>query len=321
MSAGEARRFLRVFALTLAGALLVALAVTTVADPKRYWGIDLVPADPSDPRPLKLEALQRAQPFETLILGDSRGQRLEPDHVRRRTGRTAFNASITGGRLDAFEYVLDEVLRRHGGTLRSALLLVGPEALIDDNPLLPNLVEKLRKSMTSEVLTLAVQGILDGLSLRERPTVWRYSADGHETFTTAWDFAEVARNGGPSEVALDNTIAVFRKAWRDAAKAPPDRLDRILGKLNARGIAPLIVTPPYHPHTYRSGGRLLQRARRHFDAVLRELASRRDFEFVDLGAPGSVDIALSGFADGVHMNEANMRAVLDRALRESRDAL
>ena len=293
------------------------LAFTVLADPKRVWGVDLLPPDPTDARPLKLAALERAGRFELLIVGDSRGQRLEPEHVRRRTGLTAFNGSVTAGRIDAVEYVVDRGLRPRHGRVRAALILSGPEVLNQDHGLFPSMPDRLRASLTSETLKLSVDGLLEELSLLKRPEVWRYAADGRETFTTAWDFAEVARAGGPTRRALDYSIKVFDPAWRLAAKAEGDRLDRVLGRLNAHGVEPVIVLMPYHPYLLRHRRPQIERARRHFLGLLEGMRPRRDFHVVDTTYPSVFGARMDGFADGLHMDERNMRALFDHVLREA----
>ncbi len=97
--AGHARRFL--IALLAAGAAVMLLvgAFNAVVDPYGVVGTRLFPIKSMTDREIKADlARDLKKPPEILIFGSSRAWKLDPAFILRRTGRSAFNAGVSGGK-------------------------------------------------------------------------------------------------------------------------------------------------------------------------------------------------------------------------------
>jgi hypothetical protein len=161
--------------------------------------------------------------------------------------------------------------------------------------------------------------VLSKLGVSHPPAVWRYAGDGHETYTVAWDFDQASRRGGPLGWQLRWTVRVFRKDWPlQPDTTQTEQLNALLATLEDHRIESTVILPPYHPAMIRAGGALFADMHRRFVRYLRGMQRTHRFRLVDLT---TAQLPVSGYADGVHMSERNMRLMLDMALAKRPHAL
>src|SRR5436190_19842207 len=92
------RRFVVGFLASCFALLAGVLALNVVIDPFALAGSGIVPTAVESDRSIKLDLLQQFERGpQILILGSSRSRQAEPAYLRRLTGRTCFNAGVTGG--------------------------------------------------------------------------------------------------------------------------------------------------------------------------------------------------------------------------------
>jgi hypothetical protein len=305
---------LGVFAAVLAAVIVLNVA----ANPARLWRTGGLSPDPGDPMAMKTAILDAAGPFDTLVLGDSRAQRLEPAYVRQRTGSVAFNGAVTGGGVHFMPDIVDLALRRSGRTLRRVVVLLGPETLTAELGEDRSLLHRLELTTSLRQTEQALLAVGEELGLERGPGPWTYGADGVELRTASWDFRQIAARGGPSEKAIDNTVRIFRREWRD--RPGPSELRewrRFVDRLKRDGLRLTVVLMPNHPELVRRGGRLLAAA----EARTRALLEAERVSVVDLTQLRSFGGDPRWFADGVHMGEPNMRRLVDAIARSAPGAL
>lgn len=305
------------FCLVAAG----AAALNIVVDPNRSWGFGIVGADPNDSWALKHDLLEQSAPFNTLILGDSRAQRVEPRYVRRRSGRRAFNASVTGVSMSALEKTFAAAHARHPRSIRRVVLMLGLESFDARAFARPAGTARLRRALSLNQTRTSLGLLFERLGLGRLDGPWRYAGDGREVSTTAWDFKDAAARGGPSPAGLRYTLRAFRHHWRDPIRPSNSRsFTRLVTRIRAAGATTVVVLMPYHPAmTSRDSG--LRRAHGKVATHLRRLSVSQRFRLVDATYLSVFGGSPSHFADGVHMSEINARRLIDFVIKRAPDAL
>ena len=95
---GSTRRFLLGF---VAGLIVLGASVTTLnvlADPYGYAGSGLFATAILSDRPIKACLIERLPHAPSvMILGSSRAEKIQPSHLKRRTGLAGFNAAVSSG--------------------------------------------------------------------------------------------------------------------------------------------------------------------------------------------------------------------------------
>ena len=135
------------------GAVLV---LNTVVDPFALAGTDLLPPAVEDDRSTKLTLIDRLEePPGILILGSSRARQAEPAYLQRLTGRSGFNAAVTGGGASDAWVMTNHVARRFPHERRGYVWFVDVGiAGLGVNPLLAATREPSRTSPPSTALGL-----------------------------------------------------------------------------------------------------------------------------------------------------------------------
>lgn len=286
-------------------------------DPHDRHGAPLGKVDQQDPSAIKLLAIHRAPRFDTLILGDSRGQRAEPAYLRRRRGWSVFNASVTAGRGSVALTLLRAGLANQ--PLRRVLILAGPEALVSDSiadrivglRVDRTLGDRLRRLLSLDEVQRSFRVLREAVGLGAQRPLWTYDARGLELTTDAWNFDVVERAGGPREPAIANTLNIFGNTWAAGPGGPNEHdLVRAITLARSQGATVTFVALPYERETWRRAGGPLRDSLREALRIVRDAGATA----VDLSR---LPVPRRYFADGVHLSNKGMRQVLDAVLRET----
>ena len=263
-------------------------------------------------RTTKLTLIQRLpQSPGLLILGSSRARLAGPAFLQTLTGRTVFNAAVTGGRAADAWVMARFTADRWPGRRRGYLLFV--DAGIATNSVPPPLAADPR-----------ARRYLDGdgghPSLGCRVSS-RYSADGSVAHYYPKSRADRARIVAKSVAAA---VASIRAHPPQPEEVDPGRyayFERALAFMNRRGERPVIVLNPIHPQVLaeleKYGFPKRKAAREYFD----RLKQRFDFVVVDCE-----DIRVWGgsadeFSNATHVDPVNMRRMLRYVVSHSAGAL
>jgi hypothetical protein len=291
---------------TAAAVFLLGASINLAADPNRLWGTGLGSPEPGDARAVKIDVVDRARGVELLLVGDSRGQRLDPRYVTRRTGARTFNGAISGGvsevQLDVFRRV-----RRRNPRLRTVVILSGVEAFKPDET--PARGPAFDRLFSAGELRRSLEGLLASAGLLRSPQRYRYAADGFE-LSSPLDYSTSRRLGGPRK-----TTVILRDQWVDPESAAGVQdFEQLLGEARAAGIRVVLVLMPYHPQTLAANRTLIDAEGPRWHRRLAAIERRMAFELVDFMDPRDAGVEAAGFADPVHMDARNMRELFDRLL-------
>jgi hypothetical protein len=237
---------------------------------------------------------------EILILGSSRARTAEPSFLQRLTGRTGFNAAVTGGTAgDAWvmtRYTADRfrrVPRRHLWFVDIAIATNGlnPELVIDP---------RARRYLGEDGRAGTAACRLNSL----------YLADGsiaHRVSSSRRDRASVLAK------SVASTVANIRLHPPQARSIDPRRyvyFERTIAFMNRHGSRPVIVVNPIHPRVLaeleKYGYPARETARTYFDQLRRRL----DFIVVDCQDTRAWGGSASHFVDATHVDRVNMRRLL-----------
>jgi hypothetical protein len=335
------RHFVVGFLAAWLGVLGAVLAFNVVIDPFALAGTGLVPTAVEQDRSIKLDLLQRLKRDpEILIMGSSRSRMAEPAFLQKLTGRTGFNAGVTGG-TSADEYVFTRFAAdRFPHQKRRYLWFT--DLGISGGGVLPQLAQDPRahrylqggsgfglgdvKTYLSTEATQASWRVFTNCVLGQCHSHIRFRADGSLTQRSLHYLPEHARSLGASVAKL---IASMRTnsltlAQARADIAAPGRFfyfDRVLAFMNARGEVPVIVLNPVYPSVFaamkRNGAPYLRATMEKFAAL------HKRFRFVvvdceDIGKWGGTDY---DWTNATHVNRANMRRMLRYIVAHSDGAL
>jgi hypothetical protein len=266
------RRFVVGFLGSFLAALTAVLAFNVVVDPFALAGTGLVPTALEPDRSIKLDLLQhlRSGP-QILILGDSRGRQAEPSYVQRLTGRTAFNAAVTGGSApegyvcarfaaDPFPHQARRYVWFTDNGLASGV--VQPQLAQDPRArrYLPDIRFGLGdvKTYLSTDTTKTSWRVFEKCVLSVCHTQIRYHADGSLAKQSlrylpeqAKSLKKAVRARLASVQAHPETLAQARLDLTDPQRF--SYLRRMLAFMNGRGEVPVIVLNPIYPGVFARG--------------------------------------------------------------------
>jgi hypothetical protein len=296
---------------SISAALAVAVGLLAASA-----GAGSAPPAPTD-RSVKLDLIAKLERGpEILILGDSRGRQAEPSLLRRLTGRTGFNAAVTGGSApDAWvftRYSADQF----PGQRRRYIWFVSAG-------LTTNIVDpRLRADPRGQHY---LQEVAPYLSTQTVNPPWatdtRYRSDG----------SLPGEQSRPSPAKVKRVKAeaarIVAQLRRHPPAAPPfdparvQLFEHLLAYMNGRGERPVIVFNPVYPTVLneleKSGDPL---ATSSLD-YLRSLRPRFDLVVVDcqdIHTWGGTDY---DWANATHVDRANMRRMLRYIVTHSDGAL
>jgi hypothetical protein len=328
-AAGQ-RRFVAGFLGSFMAVLAAVLAFNVVVDPLALAGTGLVPTAVEPDRSIKLDLLQhlRRSP-QILILGDSRGRQAEPSFVRRLTGRTAFNAAVTGGSApDAYVFVRFAASRFPHQKRRYiwftdvglASSIVQPQLAQDPRarrylPGAPRFGLGDIKTYLSTDATKASWRVFEKCVLGACHTRINYNPDGSLTNQSLRYLPEHAKSLRRSIYAR---LAEARANHETLAQARRDLADprrfaylrRMLAFMNRRGEVPVIVLNPIYPSVLAAQEKDGFPAQRATMEKVAQLHKRFRFVLVNCEDIRKWHGTRYDWSNASHVNRANMRREL-----------
>jgi hypothetical protein len=319
-------RFVLAFLASSFATLSLVFALNWVVDPYAVARTGLLPPAAENDRSIKLTLLQELERGpEILILGSSRARVAEPAFLRRLTGRTGFNAGVTGGTAaDAWVFTryADELFsargRRYVWFVDTAVATNGVNPQLRADPrarrhlggggsLTPSNV----RAYLGTSATAASLRVLSKCALGRCRTRIRYRPDGSIPRRSLRYLPEHAEN--LRESVARRIAAIRANPPRGGGHVDPKRyeyFERALAYMNKRGSRPVIVLNPIYPailaelEKYGFPARTL--ARKYF----RRLRARFDFVLVDCQDIRTWGGSARDFSNATHVNWRNMHRLL-----------
>jgi hypothetical protein len=320
--------------------LSAVLVLNTVVDPFARAGTDLLPPAVENDRATKLTLIDRLEePPGILILGSSRARQAEPAYVQGLTGRSGFNAAVTGGgasdawvmtnhlektfplRNRGFIWFVDVGIATHGV---SPLLSEDPRAqpyLAGEHGFgLDDVGAYLGTDATGASLRVLEGCALRGCEPEDGPI---YLPDGSIEASSLLNLPEYERSALVEDSVERLVQRVRAKPPRGGTIVPRRRVyfEQTLAFMNRQGSTPVIVLNPVHPAVLAELRRHGHPERETALKYLRSLRSRYDFVFVDAEDIQDWGGSPTGFANATHVDRPNMRRLLDYIVANSQGAL
>jgi hypothetical protein len=274
---------------------------------------------PSTDRTVKLDLIAELKRGpEILILGDSRGRQARPAFLRRLTGRTAFNAAVTGGSTpDAWvftRYTAD----RFPAQRRDYIWFVSWGLATNIATSWLESDARGRRYLQEVAGDLSPQPVV-GPPLRDTPS--HYGADGSlridQSLPTPARVAAVKADAA--------RIAAQIRAHPPATPAPdPDRFrlfEHLLAYVNSRGERPVIVINPLYPTVYAALAQFGDPLTTSSLDYLHDLARRYDFVVVDCEDERRWGGTDDQWSNPTHVDRVNMERMLRYVVAHSEGAL
>lgn len=268
-------------------------------------------------RPIKVCLAERLpRPPQLVILGSSRGEKVEPSLVRRLTGLDTFNASVSGGTPDDTWAYANFLHALPGAPAQRVLWFLDVESLERSKPN-PGLLAT--PELAPYLLSPPHAAPLGSpqCSLRSSPGT-TYSARGFR----AHDFHDAAVERHVSQRrSLALSIAHYRSAYRrypDLIPAAEHRFEQTVALINGWGVTPVVVLTPVHPRFRQELAVPWERMHRKVLAYLRSLPSPLRIDLVDASSIATFGGVPTAFYDGVHMKVQNVRLLVRHVVRVAR---
>lgn len=338
--AGEGRSFLRYAVGALATLLVLlglVLALNVLVDPFSLAGTRLLPPALENDRATKLDLIDKltANP-QIVVLGSSRSRQAEPAFLQKLTGKTGFNAGVTGGSAADAWAMVRNIDARFPGAKRDYIWFV--DYGIATNGVNPQLAEDSRAarylgrtgvgfSLTDvgtylgfdatkaslRVLRACVEGRCHGSI--------RYHADGSLTAASERYLPEHAKSLSQS---VAQKLSEIRHQPRQAPRLSPKRLvwfERALAWMNAHGATPVIVLNPIYPSVWRLVEQRGAARPKQALATLHRLQKRYRFVIVDAEDVSRWGGTAKDFNNATHVDRTNMRRLLRYVVTHSHGLL
>ena len=320
--------------------LVGVLVLNTVVDPFARAGTDLLPPAVENDRAIKLTLIDRLEePPGILILGSSRARQAEPAYLQRLTGRSGFNAAVTGGgasdawvmtnhlarrlplRNRGFIWFVDVGIATHG---------VNPQLSADPRaePYLPGEdgfgLDDVGAYLGTEATGASLR-VLEGCALRrcEPEDGPIYLPDGSIKASSLLNLPEYERSA-LREDSVERLVQRIRAKPPRGGTIVPRRLvyfEQTLALMNRHGSTPVIVLNPVHPTVLAELRKHGHPERKTALEYLRGLRTRYEFVFVDAEDIRTWGGSPNGFANATHVNRRNMRRLLEHIVAHSQGAL
>jgi hypothetical protein len=339
-AAGQ-RRFVCSFLGSFLAVLAAVLAFNVVVDPLALAGTGLVPTAVEPDRSIKLDLIQHLKHGpQILILGDSRGRQAQPSQLQRLTGRTAFNAAVTGGSApEAYVFVrftadrFPHQKRRYIWFTDEGLAsgIVQPQLAQDPRarrylPDAPQFGLGDVKTYLSTDATKDSWRVFEKCVLATCHTKINYNPDGSLTAKSLRFLPEHAKSLRKSVATRLAGVRANRETLRQARQdlAIPGRfayLDRMLAFMNSRGEVPVIVLNPLYPSVLAVEERLGFTAHHATMEKLAQLHRRYRFVVVNCEDERTWGGDPSDWSNASHVNRSNMRRELRYIVAHSDGAL
>jgi len=305
----------------LGAACLLGVAlpvVASVGDATPTWKLHRYVSRGGD-RSFKCDVAQEMPEVpRVVVFGGSRGLRMDPATIRRRTGLTAFNFAFHNGRPEDAWAVTDWLIDSHPDKPPAVIWCMQSTTLID-MPMAPGLIvdERLSQAFPQALIDAKMDWALrqpESNLLSGR----RYGFDG----MLWWNSYDQKRKAGVTlQQSLTRYLDAEMLAKAGNGEIPHDTramayFTRTLGLLNAHDIKPLIVIMPYHPRALSAfmsvGWGVKQRWLRSY---LSKLHGDYDFKVLNCLQIGSFGGSPDGFYDGAHLTVENSRRLIRYCIR------
>lgn len=334
------RRLVGGYLCSFFGLLVLVLAFNVIVDPFALAGTGLVPTAVEPDRSIKLDLLQhlRRGP-QILILGDSRGRQAQPSQLRQLTGRTAFNAAVTGGSApDAYVFVrfsADRFPHQRRGYIWFT------DVGLASGVVQSQLAQDPRARHYVRAPGFGLADVKTYLSTDATKTSWRvfdkcvlgrcrsriaYNPDGSLTKQSLRYLPEHARSLSKSVAKRLALVRAHHKSLRQWRRdlADPGRfvyLRRMLAFMNRRGEVPVIVLNPIYPTVLAALKRQGFPGQRATDEKIAQLHRHYRFVVVNCEDIRTWGGTRAGWSNASHVDRANMRRELRYIVAHSRGAL
>lgn len=293
------------------GLLVAALTLCAALVPPASARVDRAEVALENDRSIKLTLIDRLKRSpEILVVGSSRGRHAEPTFIETLTGRTGFNAAVTGGDAPDAWVMTRYMARRFPSTKRRYLWFL--DVGIAGDTVNPQLAADPRAARY-----LGLTG--GGLAVARQTTL--YKPDGsinYSSLPSVPDSAERLRT------SVERLVASIRANPPAPSPTPPKQrvyFERTLAYMNRHGARPVLVLNPIYPTVLAELERFGFPGRQAALEYLAALRSRFDFVLVDCEDISRWGGSPTDFVNATHVNRANMRRMLRYVVAHSKGAL
>ncbi len=245
-----------------------------------------------------------------LILGSSRARIVEPSFLQRLTGRSGFNAAVTGGTAADGWVMTRYTADRFPQDGRRYILFVDAEIATDGVP------SDLAADPRARKYLAGVRRVAGTCRLSSR-----YAADGSIAYLPPVSPAQRARTVATT---LARVIASIRANPPRGGRVDPRRytyFERMIAFMNRHGSRPVVVLNPIYPTILAELEKYGFPARKRSRAYLDELHQRLDFVDVDCEDIRTWGGSAAHFSNAKHVDRVNMRRMLRYIVAHSGGAL
>jgi hypothetical protein len=325
--------------LTTFFALLAAvLSLNVAVDPFALAGTNLVRPAAENDRGIKLTLIDRlTRPPGLLILGSSRARKAEPAYLEGLTGRSGFNAAVTGGTAADAWVMTNYLSRRFPSNYRAYLWFVdigiatnGVNPMLASDPrATPYLAGRPRFGIADVGTYLGTDASRESLRVlracqqhgcKPRRLI-RYRPDGSLVPRSIRNLPEQARS---LRRDVQREVAGIRANPPHERPFDPRRyvyFERTLAFMNRHDATPVIVLNPVHPEVLAELRKYGYPGRKPSLEYLHELHARFDFVVVDAEDIRTWHGVATDFSNVNHVNLRNMRRLLTYVVAHSHGAL
>lgn len=317
-----------VLAVAVAGALVVAAPVIALAAkaPEGDYGDAAGRAEGSNPSlGGKLigyadRLAREGAPPDVVILGTSRGMQLDPREVRRVSGRSAYNLSVSDGAARELLAFADFVELASPGDPPHLVIMFDVEAVDRRTPTrrVTSVLASERAARSScgdreecaeewaRAVDAIVAGAKQGQRAAKRPPLSTFQDDNG--LVQGLSLARIEREGGDLGAVRDRRIGLRIESYRPGSgfdrlmPIPMAAVERAVTLANGRGDRPTFVITPMHPDCIRRCGEAgWSERRRDVLAFLRGLGEEHELDVHDLTEPASFGGSAASFYDEIHI--------------------
>ena len=248
-----------------------------------------------------------------LVFGGSRGLRMDPATIRRRTGLTAFNFAFHNGRPEDAWAVTDWAIDSNPDKPPTVIWCIQATTLADV-PMNAGLIvdERLAQAFPEELIAAKLPGAMKQPK-RNVLSGRRFGYDG----MLWWNTYDTRRKAGLTlQRALNGYLDADMLAKAGNRKLPRNTrakayFVKTIRLLNKHHIKPLIVIMPYHPRVLKAftavGWGVKQRWLRTY---LSKLQDHLDFRVLNCLNIKTFGGSPDGFYDGAHLTAGNSRRLI-----------
>jgi hypothetical protein len=339
--AGESAGYLR-YALGTVVTMFVVLgaifAFNVIVDPFSLAGTRLLPTALENDRTAKLDLIDKLKHNpQIVVLGSSRSRQADPKWIQELTGKTGFNAGVTGGDSADAWVMVRNIAARFPHAKRTYIWFV--EQTIATNGINPQLAQDRRSSgylgQAGPRFSLADVGTYLGFAATKAS--WRVAkacieghCHGRIRYQPDGALTPASQKFLPEKAAsLPKSVKPHLKA---AERAPThvtpfdprsprySYFEKALAYMNAHGATPVIVLNPIYPSIYTALQKRGFAKRNAGLALLRKLHTHFHFVVVDC-----TDIRVwhgkkKWFNNATHVNGPNMKLMLRYIVAHSQGA-